>query len=78
MTSFRTFYINSYFGGCTLDEGWLVVVDGVDLCPWASSSSYPTFLYALGSQKLAWSDGKISSTTQHEDLHTFQQNSTRA
>ncbi|XP_064600883.1 uncharacterized protein LOC135467052 [Liolophura sinensis] len=53
---FRTFYINSVFGGCTMDKGWMVVVDGLDICPWTFSASYPAFLYALGYQKRLWSD----------------------
>ncbi|XP_064600884.1 uncharacterized protein LOC135467054 [Liolophura sinensis] len=53
---YRKFYINSHFGGCHVDEGWLLVLDGSDVCSWTFKTAYPTFHYALGSQMGRWAD----------------------
>lgn len=58
-SSYRRFYINSHFGGCPADEGWLIVLDGSDACSWTVKAAYPTFDYALGSQMGLWGDGKL-------------------
>ncbi|XP_071950995.1 uncharacterized protein [Antedon mediterranea] len=57
----RTWYINSHYGGCSVDTGWLVAIDKTLGCVWEAQrgSTYPVFLYSLTSNLENWTTGSI-------------------
>ncbi|XP_060079373.1 uncharacterized protein LOC132558784 [Ylistrum balloti] len=55
----RKFYINQSFGGCSNDQGWMVVID-VNLescsCRYDIQSDRPAFLFAPGEDITRWNN----------------------
>ncbi|XP_033109146.1 uncharacterized protein LOC117110510 [Anneissia japonica] len=55
----RTFYINAHYGGCSVDTGWLTIIDASMGCPWERGIDLPAFLYSLSDVKENWTSGSI-------------------
>ncbi|XP_072026283.1 uncharacterized protein [Amphiura filiformis] len=56
----RIFFINSYYGGCGVDNGWLCVKDEPNTCTWEQpqpGESYPFILYSRATTSINWTSG---------------------
>ena len=61
----RRFFINSNYGSCEVDSGWMTVADQREpLCSWETGfpQSYPFIVYAAGSAKTRWKYGIVGKT----------------
>lgn len=60
---YRSFYINSVWGGCASDAGWLMVYDthNVGGCPWEGYylSDKPAILYSPISTRVRFSQSEL-------------------
>ena len=66
----RSFFMNLRYGagGCSLDKGWLVVIEekGTGNCDWDKdydSDEYPVIKYSSASTVAKWNSGKNVETT---------------
>ncbi|XP_022082431.1 uncharacterized protein LOC110974837 [Acanthaster planci] len=77
----RRFFINSNYGGCKIDKGWLVVTESNShgSCCWEQRKSeypYPIILYSRGNKSVVWNNvlsnngtvGRADSMTIHIDF----------
>ncbi|XP_031561822.1 uncharacterized protein LOC116297687, partial [Actinia tenebrosa] len=57
----RTFYINSEYGGCSSDSGWMVLQEKVPgQCTWENHFQYFSVLYTKTNRRVPWSKGAWS------------------
>ncbi|MBL9103558.1 MAG: DUF4215 domain-containing protein [Myxococcales bacterium] len=52
----RRWFINSNYGGCPADSGWLIVDSAADPCSWETNKNTPAvrILYANGMTRVTW------------------------
>ncbi|XP_071951552.1 uncharacterized protein [Antedon mediterranea] len=55
----RRFFINSYYGGCAGDIGWLIVDEGTGCIEWQGYDSSPVILYSRATTRQNWYTGNI-------------------
>lgn len=66
-THARRFHINSEYGGCPRDVGWLTVVDSdpPDRCGWETNLPLPQFLYSKSKTVRNWNLGWFFKKMKH-------------
>jgi hypothetical protein len=60
----RRWFINSGYGGCGVDNGWLIVDSAADPCTWETNKAAAPvrILYAPGTTKVVWEQAVNANT----------------
>lgn len=58
----RSFFIQKEYGGCEIDNGWLVVQTKRrdSMCPWEAEGEQPMIYYAPGDETAKWQSGELA------------------
>ncbi|XP_033124405.1 lactadherin-like [Anneissia japonica] len=57
----RRFYINKHYGGCSNDNGWLIVEEGTNCKEYEGYNTSPRILYSRASSSQFWFAGDIGT-----------------